>query len=100
VLSGGAAVHVAVPNVRSPFVSVPRYVQVKVNVLRDLKPFEELITQQQRAGQAQTAQVAQKLDDSLFEKWVESNDAIFLNSVPVRWEAARNSTSAESKGNF
>lgn len=97
VLSGGAAVHVPVPNVRSPFISVPRYVQVKVNVLRDLKPFEKLITEQQHAAAAQTAQ---KLDDSLFEKWVESNDAIFLNSVPVRWEAARNTTSAETKGNF
>jgi len=30
-------------------------------------------------------------------KWVENNDAIFLNSVPVRWETARK---AVSKGNF
>ena len=95
VLTGGSMLHVPVPSVRSPLTNVPRFVQIKVNVLRDLKPFERLIEQQQRA-----AQVAQKLDDTLFEKWVESNDAIFLNSVPVRWEAARNSTSAESKGNF
>lgn len=98
VLSGGAMVHVAVPSVRSAYTNVPRFVQIKVNVLRDLKPFQRLIEEQQRAPQAVT--VAQKLDDSLFEKWVESNDAIFLNSVPVRWEAARNSTSAESKGDF
>jgi hypothetical protein len=45
-------------------------------------------------------QVAQRLDDGLFEQWVENNDAIFLNSVPVRWETARNTVSAESKGNF
>ena len=99
VLAGGATLHVPVPNVRSPFTSVPRFVQIKVNVLRNLKPFEQLIVQQQHAAQT-TQQVAQKLDDALFEKWVESNDAIFLNSVPVRWEAARNATSAESQGNF
>jgi hypothetical protein len=98
-LTGGAMVRVAVPSARSPFISVPRFVQIKVNVLRDLKPFQRLIEQQQRAPQ-QTAQTAQKLDDTLFEKWVESNDAIFLNSVPVRWEASRNTTSAESKGEF
>jgi hypothetical protein len=97
-LTSGAMVRVTVPAARSPFANVPRFVQIKVNVLRNLKPFERLIEQQQRAPQA--VQVAQRLDDSLFEQWVENNDAIFLNSVPVRWETARNTVSAESKGNF
>ena len=101
VLSGGAMIRVQVPSARTPWTNVPRYVQIKVNVLRNLKPFERLI-EQQRATQpeAQATTVAQKLDDALFEKWVESNDSIFLNSVPVRWEASRNPTSAETKGNF
>jgi len=99
VLTGGAMVHVTPSSAHSPFVNVPRFVQIKVNVLRDLKPFERLI-EQQRARQP--AQVAQQLDDGLFEKWVESNDAIFLNSIPVRWDAnGRPATpSAESNGNF
>jgi hypothetical protein len=100
VLHGGAMLHVDLPHERSAFASVPRYVQIKVNVLRDLQPFAQLIEQQERTPRATL--VAQKLDDALFEKWVESNDAIFLNSIPVRWNAAgRNSTtSAEEKGNF
>jgi hypothetical protein len=52
----------------------PRFVQVKVTILRDLVPFA-----QQRAGQL--------LPDDLFDKWFESNDTIFLNAVPVRFSA-------------
>lgn len=81
VFTTGATVHVALPAVRSPFIAYPRYVQVKVNVLRDIAPFSELIEQQ--------AGVQPPLSDSLFETWVENNDAIFLNAIPVRWRSGR-----------
>jgi hypothetical protein len=55
----------------------PRFVQVKVTILRDLGPFA-----QQRTGQL--------LADDLFDKWFESNDTIFLNAVPVRFSARPN----------
>ena len=55
----------------------PRYVQIKVTVLRDLTPFERLLSEDARATQA--------LSDELFDRWFESNDTIFLNSVPVRY---------------
>ena len=29
------------------------------------------------------------LPDSLFETWVQNNDAIFLNSIPVHWKSGR-----------
>jgi len=57
--------------------AAPRYVQVKVSILRDLEPF------------AKTAP-AQTLSDELFDKWFEANDTIFLNAVPVRFSARRN----------
>ena len=57
----------------------PRYVQVKVSILRDLAPFAQLIAQQQNAGPV--------LPDELFDRWFESNDTIFLNAVPVRFSA-------------
>jgi hypothetical protein len=65
----------------------PRYVQVKVSILRDLAPFAQLIAQQQkldaRASQQQNA--GPVLPDELFDRWFESNDTIFLNAVPVRF---------------
>ena len=79
VLMAGGILHVAVPRQRTPWSAVPRYVQIKVNVLRDVTPFEVLLAQQAKAA------VAPALSGDLFEKWVDVNDAVFLNSIPVRW---------------
>ena len=78
-LTGGAVFHAAIPAVRSPFLVVPRLVQVKVNVLRNVGPFAEMIERQTQTSLPQT------LDDRLFDQWLESNDAIFLNTIPVQW---------------
>lgn len=61
---------------RTAFSSTPRYVQVKVAILRNIQPFLGLI-------QKQDGRTKQRLSDELFEKYLESNDTIFLNSVPV-----------------
>ena len=61
--------------------SAPRYVQVKVSILRDLAPFLTLIEKQTPTAKAQ------ELSDALFEQWFESTDTIFLNSLPVQWSA-------------
>jgi hypothetical protein len=74
----------------------PRYVQLKVSILRDLAPFRALIEKQ--------AQGAQPLPDALFDQWFESNDTIALNSVPVdfrertgnRWDADQADASQSS----
>lgn len=78
-LTGGAVFNAAIPAVRSPFLTVPRLVQVKVNVLRDVAPFAELIARQTQTSLPQT------LDDRLFDRWLEANDAILLNTIPVQW---------------
>lgn len=72
------------------FAAVPRFVQIKVNILRDLAPFRQLIEQQSRAG----ADLV--LSDPLFDRWLESNDAIFLNALPVRWTPGARGMSAEA----
>lgn len=77
-----APVQVVLPAVRSPFIAYPRYVQVKVSVLRDIEPFADLIARQRDAAQP-------LLPDTLFETWVQSNDAIFLNAIPVHWKNGR-----------
>ena len=90
VLTAGALLHVAVPNVRTRWTAVPRYVQVKVTVLRDVTPFASLIEQQTRS----TAPIA--LPNSMFDRWVEASDSILLNAIPVYWKGESARGSAES----
>lgn len=59
----------------------PRYVQVKVSILRDLEPFIALIRSQVPNAKPQ------QLSDELFERWFESTETILLNTLPVQWSA-------------
>lgn len=77
-LSAGAMLHVAVPRQRTPWTAVPRYVQIKVNVLRNVTPFADLIDQQAKSA-------APALPNDLFDKWVDASGSVSLNSIPVRW---------------
>src|SRR5438552_17418410 len=61
----GAILHVATPTVRSPFTRVPRFVQVKVNFLRDVEPFRTLIE-----NQSTRTTSAIELTDAQFDKWL------------------------------
>jgi len=76
--TAGGSAHVAVPNVRTPWTAVPRFVQIKVNVLKDVSPFADLISKQ-------TATTTPVLPNDLFDKWVNAVDAVFLNAIPVHW---------------
>ena len=90
VLTGGALLHVAVPSVRTRWAAAPRYVQVKVTVLKDVTPFADLIEQQNRNN----APVA--LPNSMFDRWVEASDSILLNAIPVYWKGDNIRGTAES----
>lgn len=73
----------------SPFDNVPRFVQVKVSILRNVAPFAELI-------QKQTA-VQQRMSDEMFDQWLASNDTIYLNTLPVYFQQRRNAVSAAER---
>jgi hypothetical protein len=75
---------------QSTLASTPRFVQVKVAILRNLQPFAALIQHQDR-------RTKQRISDELFEKWFESNDTIFLNSIPVQYVPPA-ATDVESRG--
>ena len=51
---------------------VPRFVQIRINVLRDISDFTSITEHQ-------------PLNDAQFDHWIETNDAIELNAVPVRY---------------
>jgi hypothetical protein len=68
---------------------VPRTVQITVNVLRDLKPFEKLIDQQSHATTV-------PLPNDLLDQWADSVSSVELNTLPVRWTNAAPAGSAEA----
>lgn len=70
--------------------SAPRYVQVKVAIMRDLRPFLPLI-------EKQNGQARQPIPDELFHKWFECNGTIFLNTVPVYFQKQNSITDAEER---
>lgn len=84
--TSGTMMAVAIPAIRIPQASIPRYAQIKVSVLRDISPFAELIQRQTNVFDIAP------LSDALFDRWLESNDTIYLNPIPIQWtsSAARN----------
>lgn len=64
---------------------IARYLQIKVSVLRDLVPFRALLERQKQQRQP----APMPLDDAQFEKWLEGNDTILLNTLPIRFEPRR-----------
>jgi hypothetical protein len=90
VFSAGAMVHIVLPSMRTPWTAVPQFVQIKVNVLRDVQPFAVLIEQQRRSG------TAPALPNGMFDRWVESTGAVYLNAIPVRWTGSRPQITAEN----
>lgn len=71
-----ARLAVAIPAL-GPAARHPRFVRLRVNFLGDVKPFETLL------GGA-----ARGVDDALFPHWVEHNESITTNTLPIDWEGA------------
>jgi len=86
----GAAARIAIANPRGPFAQVPRFVQIIVNVMRDIRPFANLIATQARSA------VAPTLPNELFDQWVDSISSVELNTLPVRWSEQRSGMTAEA----
>jgi hypothetical protein len=66
---------------------VPRLVQIQVNILRDLAPLLPLLRQPERRV---------VLTDEQFDRWLESNETIFLNAIPVRFRQAETSRTGDA----
>ena len=79
VLKASATPVFAASTIRGQFTVAPRFVQLKVTILRDLAPFMHLIK-----SQTQT-RTGPQLSDDLFDRWLESSNTIFLNTLPVAW---------------
>jgi hypothetical protein len=93
--TAGVVFRMATPSMRTPQTGAPRAVQIKVNILRDLTPFEDVLKRQQLQQQAANI----PLSDQQFVQWLEGNDAIFLNPIPIQFTPARpNAAGADASG--
>jgi len=86
----GATAQFVVANAHGPWAHVPRFVQIIVNVLRDVRPFANLIAMQARSA------VAPPLPNDLFDKWADSVSSVELNTLPVRWTEQKNGPTADA----
>jgi hypothetical protein len=55
----------------------PRYVRVRVNFLGDLDPFGTVI--------GPSGMIAEGVSDELFPVWIERNEVVLTNSLPIDW---------------
>jgi len=77
-----ARMNLVMPASTGPFVAYPRLLRLKVNFLGNVQPFEKLIDIPERA-------IADaKLADAMFSTWIENNEAVVTNSIPIRWGAS------------
>ena len=77
-----AQVNLMVPVETTPAFRMPNAIQVKVNFLGDTKLFTQLIDITEKGV------YDPKLADELFPKWIERNETVFTNTLPMRWGAA------------
>lgn len=79
------------PTLHKPYATEARYVQVKVNFLSDIHPFETLLVAEKKA------------DAAIFPAWLEHNEAVVTNSVPFEFNGVPTSdgfdASHQSRGN-
>ena len=94
VLTTASFAHVTVPSVRTPWTSVPRFVSIKVSVLRDIKAIAQVFEKQSPGAPPQP------VPNDLFDRWVEGTDSVYLNAIPIRWKQDNRAGTADSDRSF
>lgn len=77
-----ARVTILMGSASTPLTRFPNALRLKVNFLNDTEPFRQLIGIQERAVGSP------ELAEELFPKWLEKNETLYTNTVPMRWRQA------------
>jgi hypothetical protein len=83
-----ARVNIMLPT-ETPMTRIPRALRLKINFLGDTAQFEQLIAIPERGV------YDPKLADELFPKWLERNETIYTNALPMHWMVAPQEPSAD-----
>ena len=74
-----ATLNVMILRNRAPNTVVPQALRIRINFLGESKPFEKLI------GIPEKAVHDPQLASDIFTKWVEGNETVVTNAIPMRW---------------
>jgi hypothetical protein len=83
--NGGAHINIGGP-AQSAYTPKPRALQLRVNFLGDSSPFVRLIDIPEKGVRDRN------LAAELFPKWVEGNETVTTNALPMRWSSSRPSS--------
>lgn len=81
-----ARINVIVSRTVTPTTRFPNALRIKLNFLGDTTRFEQLIAIPERAVRSR------ELADELFPVWLERNETVFTNALPMRWTFEPEST--------
>lgn len=70
----------------------PNAIRLKVNFLGDTAPFAELVNMSEKGL------YDPKLADELFPKWLERNESVYTNTLPMHWTVQPPVAPAASRG--
>jgi hypothetical protein len=84
-----ARVNIMLPT-ETPMTRIPRALRLKINFLGDTAQFEQLIAIPERGV------YDPKLADELFPKWLERNETIYTNALPMHWMVAPQEPSTDT----
>lgn len=87
-----ARVQILVGGAMTPTARPPRGLRLKLSFLGDTEPFRELLDIPERAVHNPT------LADSLFTAWLEQNETVYTNAVPMRWSFATDPAAGAARG--
>lgn len=77
-----------------PLAAYPRYLKLRVSFLSNIAPFEQLV------GIPEVSVFDPDLADRLFPLWVEANENVATNAIPIQWTGAPTSPDVTGRRRF